>query len=158
MRTSNIEIIIYIYIYIYICTSPGGFPGGSDGKRICLQCKGPRFNPWVVNIPWRREWLHTPVFLPGKPHEQRSLAGCSPWGCIELDKTEWLTHTHTTFISVILLIFTISQACHKLFASWLSNLSKFSPRFSCSFPSSSSYSSFFLSYHLIQAHWENQII
>ena len=34
---------------------------------------------WYL-IPWRREWLPTPVFLPGKPHGQRSLAGCSPWG------------------------------------------------------------------------------
>ena len=24
-----------------------------------------RFNPWVGNIPWRRKWLPTPVFLPG---------------------------------------------------------------------------------------------
>ena len=29
--------------------------------------------------PWRREWLPTPVFLPGEPHGQRSLAGYSPW-------------------------------------------------------------------------------
>ena len=31
--------------------------------------------------PWRREWLPTPVFLPGKFHGQRSLVGCSPRGC-----------------------------------------------------------------------------
>ena len=30
--------------------------------------------------PWRRKWQPTPVFLPGKPHGQRSLAGYSPWG------------------------------------------------------------------------------
>ena len=29
---------------------------------------------------WRRKWQPTPVFLPGKVHGQRSLAGCSPWG------------------------------------------------------------------------------
>ena len=34
----------------------------------------------VVKIPWRREWLPTPVFLPGESHGQRSLAGYSPWG------------------------------------------------------------------------------
>ena len=45
--------------------------------------------------PWRRGWLPTPVFLPGKPHGQRRLASCSPWGCKELDTTERLTHTHT---------------------------------------------------------------
>ena len=31
----------------------------------------------------------------GKFHGQKSLAGCSPWGCKELDTTERLTHTHT---------------------------------------------------------------
>ena len=30
-------------------------------------------NPWVRNISWRREWLPTPVFLPGEFHWQRSL-------------------------------------------------------------------------------------
>ena len=24
-------------------------------------------NPWVGKIPWRREWLHTLIFLPGNP-------------------------------------------------------------------------------------------
>ena len=28
---------------------------------------------------WRRKWQPTPVFLPGKTHGRRSLAGCSPW-------------------------------------------------------------------------------
>ena len=32
------------------------------------------------------------VFLPGKLHGQRSLAGYSPWGCKESGMTE---HTHT---------------------------------------------------------------
>ena len=30
------------------------------------------------------------VLLPGKPHGQRSLLGCSPWGREELDTTEQL--------------------------------------------------------------------
>ena len=37
---------------------------------------------------WRRKWQPTPVFLPGKPHGQRSLAGYSPWGRKESDMTE----------------------------------------------------------------------
>ena len=32
-------------------------------------------------MPWRRAWQPTPVFLPGKSHGQRSLAGCRTWGC-----------------------------------------------------------------------------
>ena len=34
-----------------------------------------RFDPWVRKISWRREWLPTLVFPPGKSHGQRSLAG-----------------------------------------------------------------------------------
>ena len=34
----------------------------------------------------------TPVFLPGKSHEQRSLPIYSPWGCKELDMTELIEH------------------------------------------------------------------
>ena len=41
----------------------------------------------------RRQWHPTPVLLPGKSHGWRSLVGCSPWGCEELDTTEWL-HFH----------------------------------------------------------------
>ena len=36
-----------------------------------------------------RQWLPTPVLLPGKSHGPRSLVGCSPWGREELDTTEW---------------------------------------------------------------------
>ena len=42
---------------------------------------------------WRRQWHPTPVLLPGKSHGQRSLVGCSPWGCWESDTTERL-HFH----------------------------------------------------------------
>ena len=49
-------------------------PGGSDGKEsACMQ--ETLFDPWVRKIPWRREWQNTPVFLLGKSHGQRSLAG-----------------------------------------------------------------------------------
>ena len=51
--------------------------------RICLQCERPRFNPWAREDAWRREWLPTPVFLPGEFHEQESLMGYSLWGCKE---------------------------------------------------------------------------
>ena len=36
--------------------------------------------PWSGGSPWRKEWLPTPVFLPGKFHGLRSLAGYSLWG------------------------------------------------------------------------------
>ena len=37
---------------------------------------------------WRWKWQPTPASLPGKAHGQRSLVGCSPWGCKELDPAE----------------------------------------------------------------------
>ena len=49
--------------------------------------------PVVGKIPWRRKWQPTPVFLPGKSHRRRSLAGYSPWGHKELD-TERLNKSY----------------------------------------------------------------
>ena len=43
------------------------------------------FNPWVRKILWKRKWQPTSVFLPGKSHGQRNLAGYSPWGRKQLD-------------------------------------------------------------------------
>ena len=45
----------------------------------------------VGKIPWRREWLPTPVFLLREFHGQRSLAGYNPWGRKGSDMTEQLT-------------------------------------------------------------------
>ena len=66
------------------------FPGGSDGKHVCLQYGRPGFDPWVGKIPWKRKWQPTPVLLPEKSHGQRSLVSNSPWGCKESDTTELL--------------------------------------------------------------------
>ena len=49
------------------------------------------FDPWVGKIPWRREWLPTPVFVPGEVCGQRNLEGYSPWGHNESHMTEQLT-------------------------------------------------------------------
>ena len=89
--STNILIVNVQFLYNY-------FPGGSDGKSICLQCKRPGFDPWVGKIPWRRKWQHAPVYLPGKFHGQRSLVGYSPWGGKESDTTEWLHFTYFTLV------------------------------------------------------------
>ena len=47
---------------------------------------------------WRRQWHPTPVLLPGKSHERRSLVGYSPWGCKESDTTERLHFQLFTFM------------------------------------------------------------
>ena len=52
-----------------------------------------------MKIPWRRAWQPAAVFLPGESHGQRSLAGNSPWGRKESDRTGWLsTAPHSTAI------------------------------------------------------------
>ena len=62
-------------------------------QSVCLQCRRPGFDHWVGKIPWRRKWHPTPVHLPGKSHERRSLVGYSPRCHKELDTTEGL-HFH----------------------------------------------------------------
>ena len=67
-------------------------------RRRLWRHKRHEFNSWVGKILWRRKWLPTPVFLPGKFHGERRLAGCSPWGHKELDMiecTRMYTHIFT---------------------------------------------------------------
>ena len=47
-------------------------------KNLLYLCRRHRSDPWVRKIPWRREWQPTPVFLPGRSHGLKSLAGYSP--------------------------------------------------------------------------------
>ena len=70
-----------------------GFRGGLAGKESACQHRTCGFNPWVRKITWRRKWQPTPLFLTGKFHGQRSLAGYNPCGHKELDTTE---HTFQT--------------------------------------------------------------
>ena len=66
-------------------------PGGTSGKTPPANAgdfKRCGFSLGVGKIPWRRKWQPTPVFLPGKSHGQRSLAGYSPWGLTESDTTK----------------------------------------------------------------------
>ena len=58
--------------------------------KTLAEYKKPRFDPWIRKIPQRSEWQPIPVFLPGKSHGQRRLAGYSPWGHKESDTTERL--------------------------------------------------------------------
>ena len=53
---------------------------GLREERTHLQCGRRGLNPWIGNIPWRKKWQPTPVFLPGEPHGQRSPGGYSPGG------------------------------------------------------------------------------
>ena len=83
------------------------FPGGSDSKylsvmqEICVRSLG-----W--DLPQRREWLPTLVFLPGKSHGQRSLAGYSPWNCRVWH--DWVTNSKNNILPEAFLAF-----WHKMF-------------------------------------------
>ena len=69
----------------------GSFPGGSSGKESTCQYRRHnrlRLDPRVRKIPWRRAWQPIPVLSPGESNGPRSMAGYSPWGCKESDRTE----------------------------------------------------------------------
>ena len=82
------------------------FPGDSVGKEsACNEGDRCQFDPWVGKSPWRSKWQPTPVFLPGKSHGQRSLAGRSPWSHKESDMTERPSmQAHTPYFRNILLL------------------------------------------------------
>ena len=65
-----------------------------NGKESDCQCRRCGFDSWVEKIPWRRKWLPTPVFLPGKSHGQRSLVGYSLWDRKDSDTAEQLNQHH----------------------------------------------------------------
>ena len=68
---------------------------GSDGKESVYKARDLSLIPGSGKSPGEGIRQPTPVFLPGELHGQRSLAGFSPRGGRELDRTERLTHTHT---------------------------------------------------------------
>ena len=67
-------------------------PGGSGSKASTYNAGDSGSIPGSgrERLPWRGKWQPTLVFLPGKPHGQRSLVGCSLWGLQESDMTERL--------------------------------------------------------------------
>ena len=84
---------MYFLISKHLGISLGtGFPGGSVVKNPPVDAGDTRgmngFSPWVRQIPWRRKWLLTLVFLPRESHGQRSLEGYSPGDRKESDMTE----------------------------------------------------------------------
>ena len=116
VNTSNKNTLLskkFIFILQFIL----GLPWWLGQLRIHLQCTRPRFNPWVGKIPWKMEWLVTPVFLPGEFHGQRSLASYSPWGCKELDMTErpTLSLSHLTMTIFIVEWMSVSHLSWPIF-------------------------------------------
>jgi len=68
-----------------------GFPDGSAGKEFASNIRDTRDTgliPGSGRSPGGGKWQPTPVFLPGKSHGWRNLAGSGPWGRQESDMTE----------------------------------------------------------------------
>ena len=86
-----------------ICGLSQSFPDGSVVS-ICLPMQETLEMwvwSWVGKSPWRRAWQPISVFLPGKFHEQRSLAGCSPWGSQVVGHDWACMHTHVSYYGSI---------------------------------------------------------
>ena len=77
---------------------------------------------WVQSLgqedPLEKGWLPTPVLLPEEFHEQRSLAGYSPWSLKELATTERLTPSLSLFTSKAGCENTFLVLTHKLRNPW----------------------------------------
>ena len=61
-----------------------GFPGGSVVKKLSAM-QETRVQSLSQEMPWRKKWQPTPVFLPRKSYGEVSLAGCP--GSQESDTT-----------------------------------------------------------------------
>ena len=74
-----------------------GLPWWLRWLRICLKCGRPGFDPWMGKIPWRREWLATPVILAWSVPWTEELVRDRIHG-VTKSRTQlenWHTHTHT---------------------------------------------------------------
>ena len=57
---------------------PIGFLTHQDLQMPVQETKRQGFDPCIGNLPWRRAWQPSPVFLPGETHGERSLVGYGP--------------------------------------------------------------------------------
>ena len=75
----------------------------------CWRCKRCRFDLRVGEIPCRRAWQPTPLFLPGESHGQRKLMGYSPQGRKEPDTDEVTQHArlHTDIYYPVTIFFQV---------------------------------------------------
>ena len=87
---------VYIYILFQMLFASSKEPA-CQWRRI----KRHSFDPWISNVPWRRAWEPTPVFLPGRIPWTEEPGCYSPWGCKESNMTEVTQHTRVFLIQSI---------------------------------------------------------
>ena len=99
MKKNTYNIYVYIDMYIWASQVAKNLPANAedtgDTMGLIPGWRVPPGNPGG-KIPWRRAWQPTPVFLPGKAHGQRNLAGYSPRDCKELDVIYQLNNSNNT--------------------------------------------------------------
>ena len=71
----------------------GGFPGGVDSKETTCSAGDLGLVPGLGRSPGGGHGNPLQYSFLENPHGQRSLVGCNPWGCKELEMTERLS-TH----------------------------------------------------------------
>ena len=80
--------IRFLMMEFQTCNNWKGFPGGSVVKNYPANAGDMGSVSESERSPGKEKGNFTPVFLPGKSHGQRSLAGFSLWGHKESDTTE----------------------------------------------------------------------
>ena len=70
-----------------------GFPGGSDSKESACNAGDLGLIPGLGRFPRGGHGSPLQYSYLETPHGQRSLEGCSPWDCKELDMPEATEHT-----------------------------------------------------------------
>ena len=79
-----------------------GFPGDAVATNLPANAEDAGDTSSIPGL-GRRKWQPTPVFLPGKFLEHRSVASCSPWGCKRLRLNLATKQENTQYIIFILL-------------------------------------------------------
>ena len=90
-----------------------GFPGGSESKKSACNAGDLDSIPGSGTMPWRREWLSTPVFLLQKSHGQRTTVH----GEQRADRTEQLLLSLSSLSKCTIFHF-LTQTPPKLHSLW----------------------------------------
>ena len=83
---------------LYMCGY--GFPGGLDGKKSACNAGDLGSIPGLGRSSGGGHGYPLQYSCLENSHGKRSLVGCSPWGCKELDTTEQLSRHEDTIVAV----------------------------------------------------------
>ena len=89
-----------------------GFPGASDSKESACNTGDLGLIPGWGRSPGGGHGNPLQYYCLENPHGLRSLAGCSPWGCKESDRTERPSRAHIhIYIEIDVYIFVCMYVC-----------------------------------------------